>query len=199
MNTHYRAYLSKPTSVLNLTRVYKNDSEVLIKFCAHMKRLKKEFLGDLNLFGSKIFICVLLHVECFVLHVMSSVWISDYSYNTGTELTGWSMHMVVSLVSWGASEWAQSRGVSLSELSSLVVPVELSLLWWVWCLGLEPQLVSELFDAWIHFLWPYALLGISSLIRLCPFITRFIGNQLPWILYNVSPQNPQLLQTDRSL
>ena len=58
-----------------------------------------KFLGDLNLFGSIIYVviveCVVL-VECkhCVLHTISSVWISDYSYNTGTELNGWSMHMV---------------------------------------------------------------------------------------------------------
>jgi len=55
----------------------------------------QKFLGDLNLFGSKVYVvmveCVLLLiVECkhFVLHTISNVWISDYSCNTGTELTG---------------------------------------------------------------------------------------------------------------
>ena len=39
--------------------------------------------------------CVVL-VKCkhFVLHTISNVWISDYSCNTGTELTGLSMQMV---------------------------------------------------------------------------------------------------------
>jgi len=47
MNTHYRTYLTKPTSVLNMTRVYKNDNVTQavahIKFLVHLSFEDKNF------------------------------------------------------------------------------------------------------------------------------------------------------------